>query len=230
MAKKTTPGPAANSSATLSPTGPVQPTNASTLTPTPSPSRRQHVGVVWTYVKDKFKDGFCLGIGTFFFIIIPAFAGVGKGLANILLSIPLIVAAAGMISLLGYNALPPANTGNYVRRFFKAWFDFVQQFFCLSVGALPLITLANSIVSVTWEDAKRTLISGVASWVLYLFLAFLFGGSWALRDETTKQVPPKLVAAALVAIFVVVLIVIASVRIGGSSGLGDDIRQAFGGI
>ena len=186
-----------------------------------------HWHIVYEHLKDKAIDGVCFGLGILVLTFFPPFEKLAAELTALFLTIPFIVAAGGVLSMLAYTAVAEDVAGKFLHRVARTWFDLVQQFFCIALGAYLPVWLAgllkgSSNINSPGKEAIHVLLSLGA----YALLSLLCGGAWALRDQRKEALPTLVQTLVIGVIFIAGIAILSAVQfLGVENGLGQNFLE-----
>lgn len=157
---------------------------ASQVTPPVSEIR-----MAWDYIINMFLNGFCLGLVLIVVSTVDVNGHFKKFLVELLTIMHPAVVFLGYIGACAYMLI--RSSSSFFSRICKSWFDLIQQFFTLGLGAFLPVKLsiwwsdfrANREPSIIWNEEP-------SSFFAIAIGAILMGSLWATKDEILKY--PKI--------------------------------------
>lgn len=161
------------------------------------PSLRIVVG----YLNEKVVDGLALGIIFVIFGSLDKGAEFVSSVEELLINMHPALAILGCIAGYSYIAIawhypPNTNYRRFIFRVSRAWFDLVQQFFTIALGAffpVKAFIVLNEIAErykekpntthLVIEKFWETFSESEAHFLVLAFCACILGGLWSLKDE-----------------------------------------------
>lgn len=198
--------------------------------PNSATPRKPQLRIVSAYLKDRFVEGFAIGLVFMIFAMIDKHGHLTKYVVDLVTVIDPTFALIGVLGAYCYY-FNSSKTG-YFSRICKSWIDLVQQFITLWFGAF--VPLKFGIVlhySMEGQPYDFSLTKNALEFLFLGIISVLIGGIWILKDEPQhfERITTPILGGGIV---IIVLLILYSLSIpdGGASVIqsivGEIIRKA----